>query len=432
MPTVMSRRQFLGLSAGATGMAVASGLGSLSGSPRPAAAAAWLAGAPGATELAKATEAVEVTEPTGGVRVLMRDVLDFRLDPGEGPALFGPRTLGSGPSVPGIPGSGMPDPGTFHPGHFDPATVGPGTLGPGTFDRGTLTPGAVGHVTFRLHQGFQDGRIVHFIRTDASDAEYAERHGLAYTPLLSVVSQRELQNRVYGFANGQPPVLRDVPGMKGYTPLFRIHRVSGAPVDRVFRSEAEIETAAAAGQLRIEDSGVRVTLPLVQWGEESLPVDGQGDRHVGTGQLLAAPDLERRRVTFKLHWAYPNRGYILTDTSSAPMGPILRVPVSPYTAGLATIKATGRIWSFANGVAGSGALGHQPAILGSPPVPPSWSPFRDHFTLRWKDSRQARIVRSANEIEGLVEAGVLRQYHGTPETHPEGFVVHCPVPVIAL
>jgi hypothetical protein len=169
----------------------------------------------------------------------------------------------------------------------------------------------------------------------------------------------------------------------------------------------------------------------VQWGDEHLAVDTERNSHLGTGQLLRAPDLQRRRVTFKLHRAFPDRGYILTDTSSAPMAPRMHVPVAPGTAGLSALQATDKIWVFVNGVPGSGAMGFQPAILGNPAGRPTWSPFWDHFALRWEDPNEARVVRSAGEVQELVAVGRLRQYRGTPETHPEGFVVHCPVPVIS-
>ncbi|AHF00224.1 DUF7482 domain-containing protein [Thioalkalivibrio paradoxus] len=354
MTIAINRRRFLTLSAGTSGLALFSGLG-LGGAPRAA-------GAAGAA--------------TGEGRAIVRDVIDFRLKPGD-------------------------------------------------------WPGAFGFVTFRLHQGFHDGSIVHYIRTDTSDADYAERHGLVFVPLLGLVDRPELQNRLYVFENGQPPVLQHVPGSDAYTPLFRIHRVSGNAGGRILTAEGEIEEAIAAGRLTVEETRVRVNFPLVQWGDEHLAVDTERDGYLGTGQLLDAPDLENRQVTFKLHEAFPGSWYILTDTSAAPMAPMMSIPASPATADLPSVHATDKVWVFVNGIEGAGVMGFQSAIFGNPAGHAAWSPFWDHFALRWEDPDEARVLENAAEVRELVAAERLVQYNGTPNSHPQGFVVNCPVPVMS-
>ena len=354
MNIAINRRRFLTLSAGTSGLALASslGFGALAGAPHSARAA------------------------TGEGRAIVKDVIDFSLKPGD-------------------------------------------------------WPGAFGFVTFRLHQGFHDGRIVHYIRTDASDADYAKRHGLVFVPLLGVVDRPELQNRLYLFENGQPPVLQHVPGTDEYTPLFRIHRVRGDAGGRILTAERGIQEAVASGNLTVEETRVRVNSPLVQWGDEHLAVDTERDSYLGTGQLLDAPDLENRQVTFKLHEAFPGSWYILTDTSAAPMAPMMSIPASPATANLPSVHATDKVWVFVNGLEGAGVMGFQSAIFGNPAGHPAWSPFWDHFALRWEDPAEARVLESAAEVRELVAAGRLTQYNGTPDSHPQGFVVNCPVPVLS-
>ena len=300
-------------------------------------------------------------------------------------------------------------------------------------------PGAFGFVTFRMHQGFHDGSIVHYIRTDTSDADYAELHGLVFVPLLGVVDRPELQNRLYVFENGQPPVLQHVPGDDQYTPLFRIHRVRGTTEGRLLTAEREIQEGKASGKLEVEETRVRVNFPLVQWGGgldrhgryQHLAVDTARDSYLGTGQLLEAPDLANGTVTFKLHEAFPGSWYILTDTSAAPMAPMMNIPASPATADLPAVHATDKVWVFVNGVEGAGVMGFQSAIFGNPAGHPAWSPFWDHFALRWEDPGEARVLESAAEVRELVAAGRLTQYNGTPDSHPQGFVVNCPVPVLS-
>jgi hypothetical protein len=49
----------------------------------------------------------------------------------------------------------------------------------------------------------------------------------------------------------------------------------------------------------------------------------------------------------------------------------------------------------------------------------------------WKDEANARVLRSSTEIRAALDAGELEQFNGTPDTHPNGFVVNCPAAVLA-
>jgi len=136
-------------------------------------------------------------------------------------------------------------------------------------------------------------------------------------------------------------------------------------------------------------------------------------------------------VTFKLHQCYPGSRYILTDTSSVGMAPMMSVPASAPTQALMDSGATDEIWVFANGIPGSGVMGFQPAVFDNKAGQPAWSPFWNHFTLRWADESQARVIKTSAEIRELVAAGDLEQFNGVPDTHPNGFVVNCPAPILA-
>lgn len=62
---------------------------------------------------------------------------------------------------------------------------------------------------------------------------------------------------------------------------------------------------------------------------------------------------------------------------------------------------------------------------------PAWSPFWNHFTLRWTEEATPRVLTSAAEIREALEAGEVEEFNGTPNTHPDGFVINCPAPILA-
>ena len=136
-------------------------------------------------------------------------------------------------------------------------------------------------------------------------------------------------------------------------------------------------------------------------------------------------------MTFKLHQCYPGSRYIATDTSAVPMAPMMGVVGSAPTQLLREANATAPIYVFGNGLAGPGPMGFQPSVFNSKAGDVIWSPFWDHYVVMWKDPEQATVLTSEAEIMAAVEAGTLELFTGTPDTHPEGFVVNCPSPVLA-
>jgi hypothetical protein len=86
---------------------------------------------------------------------------------------------------------------------------------------------------------------------------------------------------------------------------------------------------------------------------------------------------------------------------------------------------------FANGLPGSGVLGYQPAVFGSTVDSRIWSPFWDHFTVEWLYEDRVRVLHNSFEVYDAIEHGELMKYNGLPNTHPDGFVVNCPIPVLA-
>jgi hypothetical protein len=89
------------------------------------------------------------------------------------------------------------------------------------------------------------------------------------------------------------------------------------------------------------------------------------------------------------------------------------------------------VFVFANGIPGPGVMGYQPAVFGSRIDSGFWSPFWNHFTIEWLHPERARVLHTGDEVYGAIERGEVRKYNGVPDSHPNGFVVNCPIPVLA-
>lgn len=304
----------------------------------------------------------------------------------------------------------------------------------------TLTPddrwdGPFSSVTLQLHPGWFDGGDAWFIRTDASDQAFAEAEDLVHVPLLrNALNAEGSYATFYRFAesaDGQRPVLSTVPTDEDFTSAFQVVDVTFSGDPELLDSASAIEDAAAAGTVTLEPTGVIVNYPLVVWPEGGLAADPDLEMPLGAGPLIEAPDLESGTVTFKLHQCYPGSRYIATDTSAVPMAPMMGVVGSAPTQLLREANATAPIYVFGNGLPGPGPMGFQPSVFNSKAGDVIWSPFWDHYVVMWKDPEQATVLTSEAEIMAAVEAGTLELFTGTPDTHPEGFVVNCPSPVLA-
>jgi len=290
-----------------------------------------------------------------------------------------------------------------------------------------------GSVTMRLHEAFANGEPAWFVRTDASDAAFAEAEQLVFVPLLAAAGSVDGgTGDIYLFDEGasdQRPVISWTPNDAGFTPLFRVHRVRAS--DEVLDSVEAIRAAVDAGRIEVEDTDVIVNYPLVKWPGGELAVDPEVKLALANGPLLEAPDLDAETVVFKLHQCYPESRYILTDTSAVPMAPMMSIVGSPGTEGLIEAGATSKITVFGNGIPGPGAMGFQPAIFQAKAGEPAWSPMWDHWTAVWNDEADATLLTTQAELDAAEADGRLTLHHGTPDTGGMGFVVNCPSPIIA-
>jgi hypothetical protein len=304
----------------------------------------------------------------------------------------------------------------------------------------TLTPegrweGPFSSVTLKLHPGWFNGGDAWFIRTDASDQAFAEEEGLVYVPLLkNALNAEGSYATLYRFvegADGQRPVLSTVPSEEAFTSAFQVVNVEFSGEPEMLDSAVAIEAAAADGIVSLNPTGVIVNYPLVVWPGGELPVDPDLTMPLGGGPLIEAPDLENGLVTFKLHQCYPGSRYIATDTSAVPMAPMMGVVGSAPTQALIDVNGTAPIYVFGNGLPGPGPMGFQPSVFNAKAGDVIWSPFWEHFVVVWKDLEAATVLTTEVDIMAAVEAGTVELFTGTPDTHPEGFVVNCPSPVLA-
>ncbi len=295
--------------------------------------------------------------------------------------------------------------------------------------------GSFGWVTFQLHQAWFNGENVYYIRTDASDEAFATENKLVFVPLLNAALAAEgATSQLYTFDNGaeeQFPVVSAIPNQDTYSPAWQVHRVTFSGTPTLLNSVDAIREAESAGDVTVEALPLVVNFPVVKWPDGELAEDIEKVTYLGTGPLIAPVDTDNMRVTFKLHQCYPGSRYIVTDTSAVPMAPMMSISASAPTQNLVNVAATDEIWVFGNGISGSGVMGFQPAIFDHEANTPLWSPFWNHFTAVWADPAAATLITSSAELLALTETGALEIFNGTPDTHPNGFVVNCPVPIRA-
>ena len=295
--------------------------------------------------------------------------------------------------------------------------------------------GHFGSVTLQMHPGFYDGDDAWFIRTDASDQDFAIANGLVYVPLLANALEAEgSYSEIFLFSagtNDQRPVLSTIPANDDFSPAFRVNNVSFTGESELLMSVEDVMTAVDAGTATVEETGVVVNYPLVLWPGGGLPVDPDLVNPLGPGVLISEPDTQNGTVTFKLHQCYPGSRYIATDTSAVPMAGMMGVVGSASTQLLIDANATAPIYVFGNGIPGPAAMGFQPSIFNSKAGDVIWSPFWEHFTVVWNDGATPAVLTSETEVMEREAAGEVTIYPGTPDTDGQSFVVNCPAPILA-
>lgn len=132
-----------------------------------------------------------------------------------------------------------------------------------------------------VDKGYAEGKEIYYTHTEASNAELAKKMAagmqspVLYVPTLAHVTDHALAN-VFVFTNGvkgasmsgwQPSVFDNPPGTEGYSPLRRLNVVawSDGTNARELKTAAEVQEAAEAGELTINQPGVVINMPFVVW-----------------------------------------------------------------------------------------------------------------------------------------------------------------------
>lgn len=293
--------------------------------------------------------------------------------------------------------------------------------------------GPFGFVTLRMHRALVDGNELFYIRTDASDEDYAREHGLVNVPKIAVLAGTDMVAKAYVPAgdDDEPTLVSSQPGRDNHTSAWQVHTYAWVDEPQPVRSVADLEAAADAGAVEIEETQVVLNASAVQWSDGELPVDDELTAYLGPGQLIEPADTDAMTVTFKLHECYPSVRYIVTDTDLQPMAEGMAVAHTPQLAGASDAGATGRTNVFMNGIEGPGPMGFQPSVFDTQAGDPEWSPYWDHMTYAWADGVTPRLLTAETDIHAARDAGELEEFPGVPDTNGEIFVVNCPVPVLA-
>lgn len=293
-----------------------------------------------------------------------------------------------------------------------------------------------------LIMGYADGNEVFYITTEASQEQVANHlteltgFTVTYASTLANTPKTALAN-IYEFTNGvpgsgpvgfQPNVADSQPGDPQYSPAWSVQHVTWTDEStaRELTSEDEILAAQDAGELTIEETGVVVNCPFIQWEGGNLPIredqELTDDSPYGGGQVLEI-DTENMIVTFVAHRGFAPDGstiyYIATDASVLDAADALGVILVEKLGNTLVSSSASDLYVFTNGITGTGPLGFQASIGSTNAGDEFYSPFWRIQTATWADPEQARFLTMASEITDAASSEELSTALG-------GFIVNCP------
>ncbi len=309
--------------------------------------------------------------------------------------------------------------------------------------KGTSIP-----VDIPLVMGYADGNEVFYITTEASVEEVANHltdltgFRVVYAPAIANTPKTALAN-IYEFTNGvegpgpagfQPNVADSQPGDPEYSPAWAVQRVTWTDEStaRELTSEDEILAARDAGELTIEETGVVVNCPFIQWNDGNLQIredqELTDETPYGGGQVLEI-DTENMVVTFVAHRGFAPDGstiyYIATDASTQEVADMLGIIAVEKIGNTFVSSAASDLYVFTNGITGSGPAGFQASIGSTNAGDKFYSPFWRIQTATWADAESAQFLTTTAEI---TEASTNEEL----STAVGGFVVNCPFVEVVL
>jgi hypothetical protein len=296
-----------------------------------------------------------------------------------------------------------------------------------------------------MMKGYQNGREIFFIATDASDNQTAatitNQTGFIVnvSPVLSKITEPAL-NQAYGFTNGIPgagpfgfqlPVVAAKPGDQGFSPLWRLNLVewNQNATPRELKSAQEIMAAQQNGSLAVKKTDVVVNHPVIKWDGGSLKIKedksvNDDTPYVG-GQVLDI-DTTTMVVTMVAHrgWGPDGRTvyYIVTDATPKMPADMMGVAYVPAEEELVSTSVAVDLFQFMNGINGSGPMGFQAGIGAANTDDTNYSPIWRISFVEWKDPSKAKVLETVNDITAMAKAGMISITPAMNGTH----VVNCP------
>ncbi len=302
--------------------------------------------------------------------------------------------------------------------------------------------------TIPLHKGLYDGKSVYYIITDSSDSVHADlitksqKWKVELAPPLTKTPKAAL-DPVYMFTNGvkgngihgfQDEVFASTPAqVSEYSAVRNVIHISWLSQQdaKILNSAKEIEDAAAAGKITLEETQVVLNMPQIVWPEGQMPVKEDKTLtdetpYVG-GQILGI-DTNKMQVTFIAHRGWGPDGktiyYIVTDATPSGPAAMMGVTDAPKNAPTLVSPAAVDLFQFMNGIKGSGPMGFQAGIAASAPGDENYSPLWRISMIGWKDPTKATVLENIGDINALKSAGKINVELARPMDSDH--VVNCP------
>ncbi len=266
------------------------------------------------------------------------------------------------------------------------------------------------HVTIPLLAGLIDGSEVLYAVTGASDSVWndavTQKQGTVIEIGVLQDIPLESANILYVFTNGpegdglrgyQNEVFEYTPEKTNYTSISRVVEVTWNGEPATLRSATEVSSAASAGNIMLNDTGVALSIAQIAWTNGQLDIVNE---EAGRGQMLEL-DRQERMATFMTRSALDSDGqpihYIITDATSMDAASNLGVLYSNLPAG----NYTTDMFQFTNS---EPSAGFQPDIVIADNIR---VPYWLVHNITWTNPQDANIVTTAQEIDNHLFEGAI-------------------------
>ncbi len=96
--------------------------------------------------------------------------------------------------------------------------------------------------------------------------------------------------------------------------------------------------------------------------------------------------------------------FLHTETSDSIVAEVLTEMMGPQVLAVPALAQApkamlARVYVFRNGIKGGGTLRFQPDVFDHPPGDPAYSPLRTVTVVTWKNTRSARVLKAAAEVQ---------------------------------